>query len=122
MKSKFVVDPSNFEATAKILIVNETPGFSGLSLDEAKSKLTATINRAYLLANKEHGEEKTFNPEAAWFCWKGVLCCFLPFSSGRGYQEIFEAESEEHSLVKVALFYSLLNKDLEILSAQPKNQ
>jgi len=59
MKAKFVVDPSNFEATAKILMANETPGFAGLSLDEAKSKLTATINRAYSSATKEHGEEKT---------------------------------------------------------------
>jgi hypothetical protein len=122
MKSKFVVDPSNFEATAKILVVNETPGFAGLSLDDAKNKLTSTINRAFSSAIKEHGEEKTFNPEAAWFCWKGLLCCFLPFSSGRGYEEIFEAETTEYSLVKVALFYSLLKNDLERLSAQPNNQ
>lgn len=115
MSAAFVVQPSNLEATAVLLTKNGTPGFDKLSLEEARNKLVENVQRSYLSAVQEVGFDRVFNRESSWPCWRGIICCYLPFSSGAGYREIFNADAGEHHLVQVVLYTAIDKQDLDAL-------
>lgn len=118
MTAEFVVQQSNIEATALLLVMNGTAGFEKLSTDEAQQKLIRNIERSYLNAVNELGVDRVLNRESAWPCWKGVTCCYLPFSSGAGYRPVFEADAGTNHLVQVVLYTTLDMRDLDALSGK----
>lgn len=115
MAAEFVVQPANLNATALLLIKNGTAGFTGLSDEEGKAKLIANIKRSYLDASSNVGADRVLNRESTWPCWKGVTCCYLPFTSGAGYEVIFEADAEENLLVQVVIYTALDTRDFDCL-------
>jgi hypothetical protein len=121
MSAKFVVQPSNLEATATLLTKNGTAGFDNLSIEMASQKLVENIQRSYMSAVNEVGIDRIFNRESSWPCWKGIICCYLPFTSGAGYREIFTAAAGENHLVQVILYTALDRYDLDSVAKGDTN-
>lgn len=105
--AQVVITNKNLLATVDNLIANVS-GFTGLSRAGAKKKLADRIIAVLEEKIKEHGEEKIFSPETAFFVWRGLYCFFSPVKEIYGAIEtLSDIEGVSCEYVCVILYTAL---------------